>query len=218
MSEPSVEVPGGESIRPSPAPVVPRGATALPWTGLDPADLRRAQAGDADALGRFFDHYLDQLYRLARRFVDSAESAQDLTQEIFLKLRRNLGRLNVEHDPAPWLFTVAINVCRDHRRSAAWHRSKRSISLSDGAQALELTDEAADPQRLFAAAEERRRVQDAILKLPADQFMSVVLHDFEGFSHEQIAQLAGIEHAAARKRHSRALRTLERLLGEEGWS
>ena len=174
--------------------------------------LQHARSGDGEALGRFFDHYVDRLFAFIRRFVGSTEEAQDLTQEVFLKVRRGIGRLDIERDPAPWLFTIAINTCRDQRRSVAWRRSQRSVPLAPGTGGLELPDEHANPERVFAAAEERRHLLDAIGALPADQFMSVVLHDFEGLPHERIAELAGIEHAAARKRHSRALRTLERAL------
>ena len=185
----------------------------MPWAAIDSETLQRAKAGDSQALGRFFDHYVDRIYAVARRFVGSGHEAQDLTQEIFLRLRRHLGQLDLDRDPAPWLFTVTINVCRDHLRTPAWRHAKSSVSLNGDIDQLGLLDEQADPQHVFAAAEERRRVREAILKLPPDQFMSVILHDFEGLPHERIAGIAGIEHVAARKRHSRALRALERLLG-----
>lgn len=186
----------------------------MPWAAVAQDIVRRAQGGDPEALGRFFDHYLDRIFAVVRRFTGNTEDAQDLTQEIFLKVRRSLARVDVERNPAPWLFTVAINVCRDHRRSAAWRRARSAVPLDHVADRLELSDEFADPQRVYADAQERRRVHAAILKLPPDQFMSVVLHDFEFLPHERIAQIAGIDPAAARKRHSRAMRALERLLGE----
>ena len=193
----------------------PVSPTAAAWTSFDSHDLARARAGDPEALGRFFDYYADQLFLVVQRFVGSREEAQDLTQEIFLKVRRHLHRLDTTRDPAPWLFTVALNTCRDHARSAGVRARRRTLSLDAESATVQVPDPGADPQRAYAEAEDRRRVHAAVLRLPHDQFMSVVLHDFEGLSHERIATLAGIDHAAARKRHSRALTALEKALGEE---
>ena len=219
MPEPPVKTPGNPSAPLSAAATsgVPRSrdATAAHWATLGQDVMRLAKAGDTDALGRFFDHYFERVFSVVRRFVHSTEEAQDLTQDVFLRVRRSLARIDVERDPAPWLFTVAVNMCRDHRRSAAWRRGLRTTSLDHDTAPLELPDEHADPQRLYLAAQRRRRVHEAILRLPPDQSMSVILHDLEGVPHERIAAMAGIDHAVARKRHSRALRALERLLGEE---
>lgn len=186
------------------------------WSALDRDVLRLARAGEGEALGKFFDHYLERIFSVVWRFTGSTEEAQDLTQEVFLKVRRGIARLDLGRDPAPWLITVALNVCRDHRRSAEWRRAQRSVPLDPRSDRIELADEDANPERAFAAAEERRRVQEAVLRLPPDQFMSVILHDFEGLPHERVAELAGIEHAAARKRHSRSLSLLRGLLSEGG--
>jgi len=182
---------------------------------FDREELRRAQAGDAEALGRFFDRHFDRIFSVVQRLVGSADAAQDITQDIFLKVRRHIGRLDIEHDPAPWLFTVAVNVCRDHRRSAWWRLSQRGMRLDLDHEEKGLSSDAPSPEQELVAAEDERRVQAAVLRLPLDLRLSVILHDFEGIPHEQIAQIVGIGHAAARKRHSRALRALADLL-EEG--
>ncbi len=185
---------------------------------LDREDLKRAQAGDAEALGRFFDRHIERVFSVVQRLVGSKDAAQDVTQDIFLKVRRHIGRLDVERDPLPWLFMVAVNACRDHRRSAWWRQSQRSVRLDLDPDAAALPSDAANPEQALVAAEEERRVQAAVLRLPPDLRSSVILHDFDGLPHEQIAQILGIGHAAARKRHSRALRALADLLEERGTS
>src|SRR5262249_54930682 len=159
-------------------------------------------------LGRFFDHHFDRIFSVVQRLVGSMDAAEDITQDVFLRLRRHIGRLDIEHDPAPWLFTVAINACRDHRRSAWWRAWRRSVPLDADPDAPALCSDAPNPEQALVAAEEERRVQAAILRLPPDLRSSVILHDFDGLPHEQVAQVAGISHVAARKRHSRALRAL----------
>ena len=196
-------------------PAIPGEPTAGHWPRFESLDLDRAQAGDSEALGRFFDHYFGPLYSVILRFVGHREIAEDITQGVFLKIRRHISRLDTRRDPAPWLYTVAVNACRDHQRSAWWRAGRRSVPIESALDVSELIDDAGNPERAFEATRDARRVQIAISKLPADLRMSVILHDFEGLPQEKIAQVTGITHVAARKRHSRALRSLALLLAEE---
>jgi RNA polymerase sigma-70 factor (ECF subfamily) len=176
--------------------------------------LKLAQAGDAEALGNLFDHFFDRVFAVVHRFLGHRELAEDITQDIFLKVRRHIGRLDLEVDLAPWLYTVAINACRDHCRSTWWRVSRRSVPLDDHEVAPALVSSTANPERELLVADEERRVRAAVLRLPPDLRISVVLHDFDGLPHDQIARVTGTSHSAARKRHSRALDALAELLQE----
>lgn len=189
-------------------------SAARGWPAFDLDDLKRARSDDPNALGRLFDHYFDRVYSVAHRLVGAPESAQDITQEVFLKVRRHLGRLDITTDLAPWIYTVTVNTCRDHLRSFSWRLSRRSVPIDAHSDLPELSSHSGNPEQALLAAEENARVQAAIQRLPLQLRTSVVLHDFEGLPHEQIARVTGTSHAAARKRHSRALRILADLLGE----
>lgn len=192
------------------------GRAATPWPPFDADDLKRVQSGDPEALGRFFDHYSQRIFSLVCRFTGSVELGKDLTQEIFFKVRRHIGRLDLARDPAPWLYTVAVHACLDHRRSVWWRISRQSVPLDDAGIGSELASAEADPERALVAAEESRRIHAAIARLQPDLRMSVILHDLEQLPHEEIARILHLSHVAARKRHSRALRALAALLGEDG--
>lgn len=197
-------------------PAVPGAASAGQWPVFGAESLRRAQAGDEQALGSFFEHYFDRIFGVVLRYVGNREIAEDLTQNIFLKVRRHISRLDVERDPAPWLYTVAINTCRDHQRSSWWRLWRKSVRIDPAHEAPELVSDQSDPEQLLAAARSEARVQSAVQRLPGDLRVSVILHDFEGMPHDRIADVTGISHAAARKRHSRALRALALLLQGDG--
>ncbi len=185
------------------------------WPDLDRDVLMRARAGEPAALGAFFDACFDRLYALAHRFTGRRESAEDILQEVFLKLRRGLGRVDLDRDLAPWLYTVTLNACRDHRRSAWWRFSRRSVDLDEALEGAAPTCGAGEPEQTLMRREERRRVQRAVAMLPEPFRVSILLHDFEGLPHENIARLAGISHEAARQRHVRALRALAAILAAE---
>ena len=192
------------------------GSSVSPWPPFDAGDLERVRSGDTGALGRFFDHYSPRIFSLVYRYTGSVEAAKDITQEIFFKVRRGMGRLDLARDPAPWLYTVAVRACLDHRRSSWWRISRRSVPLDDAGIGTELTSPDADPEQVLLAAEEDRRVHAAIARLQPELRMSVILHDLERLPHEEIATMLNVSHAAARKRHSRALRALMVLLREDG--
>jgi RNA polymerase sigma-70 factor (ECF subfamily) len=165
------------------------------------------------ALESFYDSYFDMVYRFAVRMLGDRGLAEDAAQEVFLKIHRAADRLDSQRDPRPWVMTIVANVCRDVWRSAEHRLSRRSTSLDgpdDPGRALR--DERADPDRELVLRERERSVQQALLALPAPMRELVLMHDYQGLGHEEIAQVLGIRHAAARKRYSRALAALGKLL------
>ena len=70
------------------------------------------QRREPAALEVFFDTYFSRVYAYVRRMVDSVEEAEDVTQEVFLRLHDRIGTYDGERDPRPWVFAVASNVLR----------------------------------------------------------------------------------------------------------
>ena len=164
-------------------------------------------------MAAFFERYFDRIFGLVYRLVGNRSEAEDLTQEIFLKVHRAAHQLDASRDPGPWLTSIAYNACRDLWRSGAHRMARRSGSIeADPALGVRLTRGTNDPERDLLAKERSQHVLEAIARLPEDLRMAVVLHEYHGMSHQEIATLAGIHHAAARKRYSRALATLGKML------
>jgi RNA polymerase sigma-70 factor (ECF subfamily) len=177
--------------------------------------LERVRLRDPEALGALYERYVDQVFGLVYRLLGDRAAAEDVTQEVFLKVHRAAPQLDTSRDPGPWLATIATNACRDLWRSGAQRMRRRSESLEDdGGLAERLTRGQDEPEKNAVAHEHERIVQQAIGELPEPLRVAVVLHDYEGLDHLEIAKLTGLGHAAARKRYSRALQTLGRLLKE----
>lgn len=188
---------------------VPRPGSAPP----DRAELERVRARDPEALGAFFERYFDRVYATVYRLLGDRTLAEDMTQEVFLKVHRAAHQLDPSRDPGPWLMTIAHNACRDLWRSNAWKLTRRAASLDgDSPLTATLSHPAPDPERALLARERERLVQEALAKLPEPLRVAIVLHDYQGLGHEEVAAITGIHHAAARKRYSRALAALARLL------
>jgi RNA polymerase sigma-70 factor (ECF subfamily) len=175
--------------------------------------LERVRARDPEALGAFFDRYFDFVFGFVLRLLGDRSAAEDVTQDVFYKIHRAADQLDAGRDPRAWVIAIARNACRDRWRSGAYRMARRSASIEDDpVTAGRLTSGTNDPERDVLVAERERLVRDAVARLPDPLREAVLLHDWAGLSHQDIAAMTGVEHAAARKRYSRALAALGRLL------
>jgi RNA polymerase sigma-70 factor (ECF subfamily) len=169
--------------------------------------------GDGQALAAFFELTFDRIYSLATRLLGDRTAAEDATQEVFLKVHRAAHSLDPDRSPLPWLTVVTCNVCRDMQRSHK-RRSTRTVSIDDDSHVAMVVDTGRDPEAEALAGERSRLVQAALMRLPEELRTVVVLRDYQGMRHEEIAEAVGASHAAVRKRYSRALaRLAEELKG-----
>lgn len=216
-SAPSVKRIGMKPARGGPAHRADVPATPNQRAGLGPtlpaSVLERMRRRDPDALAAFFDAYFDRVYSLAFRLVGEHAAAEDLTQEVFIKLYRAADRIDPTRDPVPWIVTITYNACRDAWRSPAHRMARRSTSLEDpDGPGDALRPDRDDPERRLIARQRERLVQHAVMRLPQAMRAVVILHDYDGLTHDEIAEITGVSHAAIRKRYSRALAALGGLL------
>jgi RNA polymerase sigma-70 factor (ECF subfamily) len=171
--------------------------------------LAGVRDGDPRALSEFFEWCFERVYSLTVRLLGDPTAAQDVTQEVFVKIQRAAGRLDPDRDPGPWVTTIAYNACRDHWRSRGHRESKESVPIEDaGGWGDGPADAGPNPEAVVLAKERERKVQEALMRLPDDLRTVVILRDYQGMRHEQIAETVGASEAAVRKRYSRALSKL----------
>jgi RNA polymerase sigma factor (sigma-70 family) len=180
----------------------------IPASVLD--GVRRGEASSLEAL---FEACFDDIYGMAYRMMGDEAPAQDVVQEVFLRLHKSAATLDPERDPRPWLRTVTANLCRDHWRSFGAKVAKKSVPVDEDPEvAPQLAGTGPTPEAETLARERTDLVQKAIDQLPEQLREIVVLRDYEGLAHEEIADIVGASHAAVRKRYSRALSALGELL------
>lgn len=168
---------------------------------------------DPEALGNLFDHYFDVLFGLAFRLLGNRQAAEDATQDIFLKIHRGAPRLDPARDPAPWLVTIAVNTCRSVHRSGAQKMSTQAVTLDASTDfRSELTDDGPDPAESREKGDREAAVQAALMQLPEGLREIILLRDYQGLGHKEIAEVLGVGHDAVRKRYSRALQQLAEAL------
>ena len=173
-------------------------------TWEDRALLEGVQRRDPDALGRFFDGAFPYVYSVAFRFMGNHETAEDVAQDVFLKVYNAADRLDVTRHPKPWLTTITYNACRDAaRRLGARPEDAVDATAIDERHATPLT-----PEDVLMRKEQTRLIERALRDLDEDARAIVILHNYCGCSHEEIARIIGASHAAVRKRYSRALQKM----------
>jgi RNA polymerase sigma-70 factor (ECF subfamily) len=166
---------------------------------VGPAEGSEETAAKSDDLAAF-DLLMRQHERLvlvtALRLLGVLEDAQDASQEVFLRLYRNLNKVGASGDLSGWLYRVTVNVCHDANR-------KRRVSspVEDVGELPALT---ADPQRTAVEAERRRALEMSLRMLSEKERAVLVLRDLEGLSTEEVARALGTTEATVRSQVSKA--------------
>ena len=184
----------------------------------EPADLAqglrdRLPAQDPEALAAFFDLYFPRVYGYLRRLLRDEHLAEDLTQEVFVHVHRALPSYDSDRPLRPWVFTIATNKVRDYWRSRRHRQSQTEESVEDLAWVDAPLEEGDQPSDQLEAQEVGAALREAVDRLPEGMRVTVFLRVYEGLSFEDIGEMIGRNEVAARKRFSRALSELRRLLG-----
>jgi RNA polymerase sigma-70 factor (ECF subfamily) len=186
------------------------GALAV-LTSEDAILAQRCQAGDPAAWELVVRQYSRRVYNLAYRFTTNSEAAEDLTQDVFIRVYRSLGQF----DPAQgslsnWLMRLARNLIIDDYR-------KRQRTPTEGGEALEdheyrLRGSADGPDRRLERGQRRMQVHAAIQKLSPDLRECVVLRDIEELSYAEIVDLLKIPEGTVKSRINRGRIELAKIL------
>ena len=179
---------------------------------LDDAAIERlveeAQAGDAWAFGRLFDHYHLPVYRFVASRVRRPSDAEDLTQLVFVKALEALPRYESRGIPfGGWLFRLARNAVIDFVRTSHEH--------ADLAQSVDRADADAGPDELAVTRQEIDAVGAALSTLTEDQRDAITLRFFAGLSAREAAEVMGKQEGTVRGLQFRAIAALRRQLGIE---
>ena len=141
----------------------------------DGSDIRKAQSGDVESMNRLFDRYYDVVYSYCYRHVKHKETAQDLTQEVFLRVCRTMGDYRHYGKFENFLYVIAGNLCKDH------YRKQVVYSLDE----LEVPE----PETGFARSEDQIVMEQAITALPELEREIVYLRFYQDLKIKDIAKI-----------------------------
>ncbi|CAN5175046.1 hypothetical protein BH23ACT9_BH23ACT9_35160 [soil metagenome] len=168
--------------------------------------VKEAQEGNAYAFSMLYDRYVDKVYAYCYHRVGDAQTAEDLTADVFMRALQRIGTFTWQgKDFGAWLVTIARNRCHDHFKSARFRMESAVAEVYDS-----VTPPAYDaqPERDLELAELKTHVHEALAKLKSDQ-AEVLYHRFlQGFDVETTASIMGRKEGAVRALQYRALKSL----------
>ena len=174
----------------------------------EPDLLRALGRGDRKAFDQVYERLRAPLYSFLVRLCANRELAEDLLQETWLRLARHAASLPNDTQLRPWLFTVARNLYRSHRRWSLLDAERlRDWGFSQRAAAE-------SPFEALAATAEQRAVERALASLPSAEREVLLLCGWSGFEPSEAAAILGLRADAVRQRLSRARAKLRERLRE----
>jgi len=175
---------------------------------LDADALRRTARGDLAHFDSLVDRYQQRLYRHIRRRVNDPHRAEDLTQEVFLRLFRaaRANQYNGQASVATWLFTIAGNCVNDYLRA---EMRRDGDPPRKSAYRIEST---ADPGAVAQEREGEAQMRQMLHELPAEQREVIELHVLDGLSFGEVAELVGCPIPTAKSRLVYGLRKIRNAL------
>lgn len=193
---------------------------ALPPQYAGDVDLQlmmRVKAGDAEAFNTLMQKYEKTVVNLAYRYTGNREMADDLAQEVFLRIYRASGRFEPRAKFFTYLYRVTLNLCYNYGAKA---KRQQATSLNAGQKgqsggdmpALELVDPIGSAEEQVSRLELSAVIREAVDSLPEQQREAVSMQRFQGLSYEEIAEALKLSVPAVKSRIHRAKLTLKEKL------
>ena len=182
--------------------------------------VRRCAQGEAAAWEDIVRRFHRRIYNICYRFAGSADDAQDLTQEVFIKVYRTVGSFDGEKASFnTWVTTVTRNLLVDHFRKTRNDRATDSIDAAQGADedgptlADRLATDGSESPHLHVESRERREmVHRALQQISPDLREAVILRDLQDMDYREIAQVLKVPEGTVKSRINRGRAELARLL------
>jgi len=171
--------------------------------------IERVLKGDREAFAALVDAYKGAIFNLAFRMTDSYQDADDLSQETFTKAYRNLHQFDPQKPFFTWIYTIGLNLIRNHLNKRGREMSRENAVRSSPEAGI---DQDAQTERDMMQAQESRRLETCLQKLPADLREAVVLRFYQDLSFEEISIISDASLSAVKMRVYRGLEQLKQLM------
>jgi len=196
-------------------------ASALTLQSEEAALIAELQAGSEEAFAWLIARYHQPIYSLLARTLHDRADAADLTQEVFVKVFKGVGRFHGESSLRTWIYRIALHEASNQRRW--WMRHKQQEipieqEMTSGCSGTPiklkemLVDPAESPFDVAVHAENRAMVEAALAQVPEPFRTTLILRDIEGFVYEEVAEIQGVNIGTVKSRLVRGRACLKAIL------
>src|ERR1700721_2989431 len=194
---------------------LPRQRPAQPVAWTEAEAIRLAQAGNAPAFEFLYQLHGRRVYALGVRMVGNPADAEDLMQEAFLQLFRKIGTFRGESAFSTWLHRMTVNVVLMRLRKKSLPTDSLEETLEPDAENSGPKRDVGAPDLRLSGAVDRVNLERSIEKLPPGYRTVFVLHDVQGYEHNEIADIMGCSVGNSKSQLHKARTRLRELLQEE---
>lgn len=171
------------------------------------ATIEACQRGEREAFDALVLRYQRKIYGLCYRYVNNHEDANDLTQEVFVRAWRAIGRFRGQSAFSTWLYRIGVNACLNFR-------AKRRLETQELPEAL--PDSRMGVDRRLEEDDRARKVRAAVERLPEKQRATLILKVYQDLTHKEVAEVLGSTVGTVKANLFHALGNLKKLVTEEG--
>jgi len=192
-------------------------AAPVSYEAMVDADVMlRVKDGDDAAFEYLVTKFRRPMLSFMFRMAHNSAVAEELVQEIFLRVYRSRATYNAEAKFSTWLYRIATNLAVNHARDTKYERPELSVSLdepdSDSGQKLDLADGAATAEQALLRRERLAAIRQHVQNLPERQRLAVLMHKYQGMDYRQIADVLKLSESATKSLLFRAYETLREKL------
>jgi RNA polymerase sigma-70 factor, ECF subfamily len=180
-------------------------------TSADTDLISRAAGGDAAAFQALVERHRSMVYRVAYQFAGNHHDAEDIAQEVFIKVYRSLDRFRQDAQLSSWLYRIVMNACIDHRRR---HSPAGSAPFGEEAEQkmLNTPEETPGPEERAYAGELGAVLETAIADLPKGQRIVFIMRHHQGLKLCEIATALGLAEGTVKRQLHAAVHRLRQAL------
>ena len=174
-------------------------------------------AGEPQAFGTLVDRYQTRLLNFVNRTIGDRERAEDLVQEVFIRVFRHLHRFDQTKKFSTWIYTIASNLAKNELRNRSRNPLVLFQTIKKNWEAdhrpLQFEDTTARPDDMFRRRHLRALVEETVARLPEHHRQVFVLRELEGKSYQEIAEITGCNLGTVKSRLNRARNSFAQLIG-----
>lgn len=171
---------------------------------------QRAAGGDMGAFEDLYQRHHRRVYSICLRMLQSPSEAEDLTQDVFIQLYRKIGSFRGDSAFTTWLHRMAVNQVLMHFRKKTVKFEK---TTEEGETPVQVVSGSNDPRKMQIV--DKIALENAIDQLPEGYKRVFVLHDIEGYEHEEVAKILGCSVGTSKSQLHKARLKLRKLLGKK---
>lgn len=173
------------------------------------------KSGDIEAFEEMLTMYQKLIYNICYRMFNNKEDAEDLTQDVFVKVYNKINSFNEKTSFKSWICTIATNTCIDElrkRKNKTTVSIDKNIETDDGELKIDVVSNEKTPEEAVVKNEEAHMLENALLELNIEDREIIVLRDIQGLSYDEISEIKNIKLGTVKSKLARARLKLQKIL------